>query len=53
MEVEFLLSVGILILKHGAEGALSIIQNWKVKNPTAEDFQNLRDMVPKDEEFIP
>ena len=51
MDATFLLSVASLVLKYGANAALKIIQEWKIENPTEDDFARLRDMVP-DEEFI-
>ena len=51
MDASFLLSVASLVLKYGAQVTLTIIKSWQVENPTEEDFQALRDMVP-DEEFI-
>jgi len=51
MDATFLLSIATLVIKYGAEATMKIIQNWKVENPSEEDFQRLRDMVP-DEEFI-
>jgi len=52
MEAAFVLSLASLVLKYGAPMALKIVQAWKVENPTAEDFEDLRNAVPIDEEFI-
>ena len=41
-----------LILKYGIPGALEVIYDWDMKNPTAEDIQALRMRVLKPETYF-
>lgn len=54
MGAEFLFISAIveLILKYGVPGALQIIADWDIKDPTIEDIEVLRKRVLKPEEYF-
>jgi len=53
MNLEFLLAVGALVLKYGIGAAIQILATWKTEGePTLEDIQKLKDMVPKPESYF-
>ena len=53
MKLEFLLAVGALVLKYGIGAAVQILQEWQTDGePTLEDIEKLKDMVPKPETYF-
>lgn len=41
-----------LLQKYGVPAALQIISDWKMENPTVEDFEKLRERVKDPEEYF-
>jgi hypothetical protein len=53
MNLEFLLAVGALVVKYGISGAVQILAVWKFEGePTLEDIEKLKEMVPKPETYF-
>ena len=48
-KLEFLLTVGALVLKYGIPAAVSVIDAWKNQDPTLEDIAGLRAIKPPEE----
>lgn len=49
----FIATMTQLALKYGLPAAIDIMMRWKQGDPECRDWEALRDMVPKGEEFIP
>lgn len=45
-ELEFINSILQLLINYGIPATLNIIRTWDKKNPTIEEIEALRDMVP-------
>ena len=53
MNLEFMLAVGELVLKYGIGAAVQIIATWTVSGePTLEDIEKLKEMVPPPESYF-
>ena len=48
----FVIAITELILKYGLPGALKVIADWKVDDPTIDDINALRARVKKPEEYF-
>ncbi len=51
-EFLFISAIVELILKYGVPGALQVIADWDIKDPTIEDIEALRTRVQKPEEYF-
>jgi hypothetical protein len=49
----FIVTMIELVAKYGVPTALSIIQAFKVENPTLDDIEALRNRVPPPETYLP
>ena len=45
-ELALLMAIGKLILEHGIPAAMNILRLWNVDDPTMEDIEALKSMVP-------
>ena len=45
-ELAMVVAIATLIIKHGIPAALNILRNWNVDDPTMEDIEALKIMVP-------
>jgi len=45
-ELRFIMVIVELVLKYGVPAAMSIIRMWDVEEPTLEDLEALKEMVP-------
>lgn len=48
----FIVAMVELILKYGVPGAVAVLKEWEVENPTLEDIQALKGKVPKPETYF-
>jgi len=46
MEAKFIMSIADLVVKYGITGAVEVIKNWNVEEPTLEDIEALPDLKP-------
>ena len=51
-KLDFLAIVWDLVTTHGVDAAMGAISAFKVKNPTSKDFEELRNLVKKPEEYF-
>ena len=51
-ELEFINSILQLLINYGLPAALNIIKTWDKDNPTLEDIEALRDMVPPPDHYF-
>lgn len=56
MPADLALELGIVILgliaKHGVPAALAMIQKWNITDPTMEDLEELKNMVPPTDTYF-
>jgi len=45
-ELALLMAIGKLIIEHGIPAALNILRLWSVDDPSLEDIEALKSMVP-------
>lgn len=52
IELQFIMVITELVLKYGIPAVTGIISMWDVDDPTIEDLEKLKEMVPPTETYF-
>ena len=44
-EAQFIILIAQMVVEHGIPAVIKAIQAWQVESPTAEDFEQLKEIV--------